>query len=53
MVQLVEALRCKLEGRGFHFLRGIGIFHYGTEVCSLSKRNDYLGYLSGMKAAGA
>ena len=46
MVQLVEALRYKLEGRGFDSGR--------TGVDSDSNRNKYQGYFLGeVKAAGA
>ena len=61
MAQLVEALRYKSEGRGFHSrwchwnFSEIQFFrpHYGPEVDSASNRNEYQEYFLGVKAAGA
>jgi hypothetical protein len=46
---VVEALRFKLEGRGFDFQWS----HYGHCVDSASNRNEYQEYFLGVKAAGA
>jgi len=52
---MVEALRFKPEGRGFYWnfslISKIGP-HYGPEVDSVFNRNEFQGYLLGVKAAG-
>jgi len=61
VVQFVEALRYKPEGRGFHyrwrhcnFLLTQSFWpHYGPGVDSASNRNEYQEYFLGIKAAGA
>jgi len=61
VVQLVEALRYKLEGRGFdsqwcHWNFSLTLsfqLHYGPGVDSASNRNEYQEYFLGVKAAGA
>ena len=61
VVQLVEALCYKLEGRGFDSRWCHRIFsstysfrpHYGPEVDSASNRNEYQEYFLGVKAASA
>jgi len=57
VAQLVEALRYKSEGRGFHsgwchwnFFIDI---YYGRGVDSASNRNEYQEYFMGVKVAGA
>ena len=52
VVQLVEALRYKSEGRGFDTPWGHRP-HYGPGVDSASNRNEYQEYFLGVKAAGA
>jgi hypothetical protein len=51
VVQLVEALRYKSEGRGFDSRWCHP--HYGPGVDSASNRNKYQKYFLGVKAAGA
>ena len=61
VAQLVEALRYKLEGRGFdsgwyHWnfsLTQSFRLHYGPRVDSASNRNENQEYFLGAKAAGA
>ena len=61
VVQLVEALRYKSEGRGFdsrwcHWnfsLTQSFRLHYGPGVDSASNRNEYQECFLGLKAAGA
>jgi hypothetical protein len=61
VAQLVDALRYKPEGHGFdsrwgHWSFSLTLFfrpHYGPVVDSASNRNEYQGYLLGVKAAGA
>jgi len=61
VTQLVESLRYKPEGRGFHSRWCHWIFsltysfrpHYGPGVDSASNRNEYQEYLLGVKAASA
>ena len=61
VVQLVEALRYKPEGRGFdsrwcHWNFSLTQSfrpHYGPGVDSASNRNEYQEYFLGTKAAGA
>ena len=61
VVQLVETLRWKLEGRGFdsrwchwNFLLTLSLWpHYGPGVDSSSNRNEYEEYFLGIKAAGS
>jgi hypothetical protein len=61
MAQLVEALRYKLEGRGFDSPCWYWNFsstysfrpHYGPGVDSASNRNEYQEYFLRVKAAGA
>ena len=60
MVQLVEALRYELEGRGFdsrwcHWNFSLTQFyrpHYGPVIDSSSDINEYQEYILGVKAAG-
>ena len=60
VMQFVEALLYKLEGRGFDSRWGHWDFsvnesfrlHYGASVDSSSERNEYQGCLMGVKAAG-
>ena len=52
VVQLVETLRYKPEGRGFDSRRCRGS-HYGLGVDSASNRNEFQEYFLGIKAAGA
>ena len=60
MAQLVKALHYKPQGRGFDPRKGNWNFsltssfrpHYGAGVDSASKRNEYQGYLLGVKTAG-
>jgi lysozyme family protein len=60
VAQLVEALRYKLEGRGFdsrrcHWNASMTYSfrpHYGPGVDSVSNRNKYQKYFLGVKAAG-
>ena len=60
VAQLVEALRYKLEGRGFvsrwcHWKFSLTLSfrpHYGPGVDSASKRNEYQEYFLGVKVAG-
>jgi hypothetical protein len=61
VVQLVEALRYKPEGRGFHSRWCHWNFsltqsfrpRYGPEIDPVSDRNEYQDYFLGVKAAGA
>ena len=61
VVQFVEALRYKPEGRGFdsrwcHWNFSLTEFfrpHYGPGVDSASNRNEYQEYFLGIEAAGA
>jgi hypothetical protein len=60
VVQLVEALRYKLEGRGFdprccHWNFSFKFFrlHYGPGVDSAFNRNEYQEYFLGVKVADA
>ena len=61
MAQLVEALRYKLEGRGFDSRRCHWNFsltqsfqpHYGPGVDSASISNEYQEYILGAKATNA
>jgi hypothetical protein len=61
VAQLVEALRCKSEGRGSISDGVIGIFlltqsfrpHYGPGVDPAFNRNEYQEYFLWVKAAGA
>ena len=61
VAQLVEALRYKLEGRGFDSrwchcnfsLTQSSRPHYGPGVDSVSNRNEYQEYFLGVKAVGA
>jgi hypothetical protein len=61
VVQLVEALRYKLEGCGFNSrwcqwnisLKYSFRLHSGPGVDSASNRNEYQGYFLGVKAVGA
>ena len=60
VAQLVEALRYKLEGRGFdsqwcHWNFSLTSFrpHYGTGIDSASNTNEYQEHFLGVKAAGA
>jgi hypothetical protein len=60
-VQMVAALRYKLEGHRFNSQRCYWNFsltlsfwpHYGPEVDSASKRNEYQEYFLAVKVAGA
>jgi hypothetical protein len=60
LVQLVEALRYKQEGRGFDsrycHLNFLLIYsfrpHYSSGVDSASNRNEYQEYFLGVKTAG-
>ena len=59
MVQLVEVLHYKPEGRSFYSCGVIGIFidlifwpHYGPGVNLTSNRNEYQAYFLGVKVAG-
>jgi hypothetical protein len=58
VAHFVEALRYKMESRGFDFF--IGIFHWryssGSTLAlwsAASNRNEYQDYFLGVKAAGA
>ena len=61
MAQLVEALRYKLEDRGFdsrlcywNFSLKLSFrLHYGPELDSVCNRNEYQEYFLGVKEAGA
>ena len=52
MAQYVEALRCKSEACGFDSLWGYTDFFIYIALPSASKRNEYQGYLLGVKATG-
>ena len=61
VVQLVEALRYKPEGRGFEYRWSHWNFsltqsfrpHHGPGVDSASNRNEYQEYFLGVKAVGS
>jgi len=60
VAQLVEALRCKPEGRGFdsrwcHWDFSLTFFRprYGLGVASAYNRNEYQEYFLGVKLTGA
>ena len=58
VAQLVEALRYTPEGRGFdsrwgHWNFADLVFNQSPGVDSASNRNEYQGFLLGIKAAGA
>ena len=61
VVQLFEAMRYKPEGCGFKFQCGHWDFsstlsfrpHYGPGAVSAFNRNEYYGYILGVKTAGA
>jgi hypothetical protein len=50
VAQLVQALRCKPEGRGFDWDFSSFRPHIGPRVDSASNKNEYKGYLLGVKA---
>ena len=61
VVELIEALRYKPEGRGFDFrwfhwnfsMTYSFLPHYDSGVDSASNRNEYQEYFLGVKSAGA